>query len=101
LEYLSDTLEPFGHEFLRQPIFGPTGDVNARLQSIDDVKWVCLGCAAHSVVVADYGKGQEAGPIVRFVVHVGAEILFQGSVDSLGLSIPLRVVGGTEFSCDA
>ncbi len=51
--------------------------------------------------MAELGEGQEAGPIVLFVVDICTKVLLEGRVDSFGLPVCLRVVGCTEFSRDA
>ncbi len=51
--------------------------------------------------MAELGEGLEAGPVVLFVVYVGAEVLLEGRVYSLGLPHDLWVVGGAEILHDA
>jgi hypothetical protein len=94
-------LQPVGHEFLHRAIFRPTGYFNVGVHSIDDKEWRCLCCTAHGIVMAELGEGLEAGPVVLFVVYVGAEVLLEGRVYSLGLPHDLWVVGGAEILHDA
>ncbi len=94
-------LQPVGHEFLHRAVFCPTGDIDAGVSTVDCEKRRYLRCAAHRVIVAELGEGQEAGPIVLLVVDVCAKVLFEGRVDLFGLPVCLRVVSCTEFSRDA
>lgn len=52
------------------------------------------------VVVREFCKGQEIGPIVLLVVDVDAKVLFEDLVNAFGLSIGLRVVSCGEVRFD-
>ena len=44
------------------------------------------------IVVGKFGKGYQLGPIVLLVVAVDSKVLFQGLVDTFGLSIAFGVI---------
>ena len=54
------------------------------------------GSVIHSVVVSKLGHGEERRPIVLLVGAEDSEDLFEGLVNSLGLSVGFRVVSGGE-----
>jgi hypothetical protein len=49
------------------------------------------------VVVRKLRQGQELAPIILLIIGVDPEVLLEGLVDSLGLTVRLWVVGGGEI----
>ena len=45
-----------------------------------------------SVVVSEFGKGKDFGPVVLLVVAEDLEVLFQSLVEVFGLTIAFRVI---------
>src|SRR5882672_11914581 len=58
------------------------------------------GSRMRSIVVYEFGKGQEVDPVILLVVDVYPKILFQDLVNSFGLPIGLWVVGSGEIGLD-
>src|SRR6266498_1312030 len=52
-----------------------------------------------SVVVGELSQRKQFGPVVLLVAAVGAEVLLEGLIDPLGLTIPFRMIsrGEVEF----
>src|SRR6266545_3635304 len=57
------------------------------------------GSLARSVVVGELSQRKQFGPVVLLVAAVGAEVLLEGLIDPLGLTIPFRMIsrGEVEF----
>jgi hypothetical protein len=88
---------------VRDEISGPSGGEIAL--GMDGDRWVVAfvgeeGGNAHSViwggVVSEFSEGKERTPVVRHVVAVHPNVLFQSLVDTLGLSVSGRMVAGSE-----
>ena len=47
---------------------------------------------ARCVVVGELSQRKQLGPVVLLVVAVGVEVLFEGLIDPLGLTIPFRMI---------
>ena len=45
-----------------------------------------------SVVVSEFSKGKDFGPVVLLVVAEDSEVLFQSLVEAFGLTITFRVI---------
>src|SRR5882672_9194386 len=58
------------------------------------------GGQMRSIVVCEFGEGQEVDPVVLLVVDVYPKILFQDLVDSFSLPVGLWVVGCREIGLD-
>jgi hypothetical protein len=58
------------------------------------------GRGVDGVVVSELGAGQELLPIVLLVVAKGAEILLKDLVDTLGLTVGLRMERGRQVGLD-
>ncbi len=54
------------------------------------------GSLARHVVVGELSQRKQLGPVVLLVVAVGAEVLFEGLIDPLGLTIPFRMISRSE-----
>ena len=54
------------------------------------------GCGVRSVVVRKLRKREEFGLVVLLIVAVNTEVLFQGLVDALRLTVAFGVVTGSE-----
>ncbi len=50
------------------------------------------GSLTRHVVVGELSQRKQLGPVVLLVVAVGAEVLFEGLIDLLGLTIPFRMI---------
>src|SRR6266540_1536443 len=57
------------------------------------------GSLARSVVVGELSQRKQFGPVVLLVAAVGVEVLLEGLIDPLGLTIPFRMIsrGEVEF----
>ena len=53
-------------------------------------------CLARCVVVGELSQRKQLRPVVLLVVAVGVEVLFEGLIDLLGLSIPFRMIPRSE-----
>ena len=51
---------------------------------------------ARCVVVSELGQRKQLRPVVLLVVAVGAEVLFEGLIDLLSLTIPFRMISRSE-----
>src|SRR6266545_5807289 len=51
---------------------------------------------ARCVVVGELSQRKQLGPVVLLVVAVGAEVLFEGLIDLLSLTIPFRMISQSE-----
>ena len=47
-------------------------------------------CLARCVVVGELSQRKQLRPVILLVVAVGAEVLFEGLIDPLGLTIPFN-----------
>ena len=45
-----------------------------------------------SIVVSEFGKGKDSGPVILLVVAEDSEVLFQSLVKAFGLTIAFRVI---------
>lgn len=59
--------------------------------AVECEEWRHADRAVVGCVVCELGKRQKVGPIVLKIVAVEAQVLFEGLVDALGLTITLRV----------
>ena len=48
------------------------------------------------IIVREFCKGQEVGPVVLLIISVDSEILFQGLIGAFGLPIAFQVISGGE-----
>ena len=53
------------------------------------------------VVVRKLGQGEEIDPVILLVVDIHPQVLLQDLVDSFGLAVGLRVIGGRKVGLDA
>ncbi len=51
---------------------------------------------ARCIVVGELSQRKQLGPVVLLVVAVGAEVLFEGLIDPLGMTIPFRMIFRSE-----
>ena len=54
------------------------------------------GSLARCIVVGKLSQRKQLGPVVLLVVAVGAEVLFEGLIDLLSLTIPFRMIPRSE-----
>ena len=47
---------------------------------------------ARHIVVGELSQRKQLGPVVLLVVVVGMEVLFEGLIDPLSLTIPFRMI---------
>ena len=55
------------------------------------------GSLARRIFVGELSQRKQLGPVVLLVVAVGVEVLFEGLIDLLGLTIPFRMVSRSEM----
>ena len=51
---------------------------------------------ARRIVVGELSQRKQLRPVVLLVVAVGAEVLFEGLIDLLSLTIPFRMISRSE-----
>lgn len=71
-------------------------DGDVRMITLVGVEWRDSGSSVRSVVVSELCKRKQVGPIVLLVVAIYADVLLQGLVSALGLSVAFGVVAGGE-----
>src|SRR6266498_3937449 len=54
------------------------------------------GSLARRIVVGELSQRKQLGPVVLLVIAVGAEVLFEGLIDPLSLTIPFRMISQSE-----
>ena len=54
-------------------------------------------CLARHVVVGKLDQREQFGPVVLLVVIVSTEVLLEGLIDPLGLTIPFRMISQSEM----
>ncbi len=53
-------------------------------------------CFTRCIVVGELSQRKQLGPVVLLVVAVGVEVLFEGLIDPLSLTIPFRMIPRSE-----
>lgn len=62
--------------------------------AIDDLEWSETRAGMNRGIVRPLREVQITIPLTGFVMNVSSEILFQGPINDLSLSVELRVIGG-------
>ena len=60
------------------------------------IEWGNSGSCARSIVVSKLCEWEQHEPVVLLIVAVDPDVLFQGLVSALGLTITFRMVPGGE-----
>ena len=67
-------------------------DSEVRVIAFVGVEWGDLRCGARGVVVRELAEWEEPVPVVLLVGTVDPDVLFQGLISALSLSVTFRMV---------
>jgi len=57
-------------------------------------------CGAQSIIVSKFCQREEFRPIVLLIIAIDLNVLFQGLICSIGLSVSFRLITGGEMELD-
>ena len=71
-------------------------DGEVQVIALVGVEWVDLCCGTWGVVVCKLREWEQSKPVVLLVAAVDPDVLFQGLISALGLTITFRMVSQGE-----